>query len=59
MTANKRVFTLRLREEIFDKIGILATREHRSVTNFIEFVLLAHITNYERKNGLIQTREDE
>lgn len=59
MTANKRVFTLRLREEIFDKIGILATREHRSVTNFIEFVLLEHITNYERKNGLIQTREDE
>ena len=43
MATNKRVFTLRLSDEVFDKIGALATDEHRSVTNYIEFVLLKHI----------------
>ena len=40
MSTNKRVFTLRLSDEVFDKIGVLATKEHRSITNYIEYVLL-------------------
>ena len=32
MATNKRVFTLRLSDEVFDKIGVLATKEHRSIT---------------------------
>ena len=36
MATNKRVFTLRLEDEVFDKIGALATAEHRSLTNYIE-----------------------
>ena len=40
MATNKRVFTLRLSDEVFDKIGVLATSEHRSMTNYIEYVLL-------------------
>ena len=43
MATNKRVFTLRLPEDVLDKIGKLATKEHRSVTNYIEFVLLQHL----------------
>ena len=43
MATNKRVFTLRLSDEVMDKIGILATEEHRSITNYIEFVLLRHL----------------
>ena len=39
MASNKRVFTLRLSDEVFDKIGALATKQHRSMTNYIEFVL--------------------
>lgn len=38
MATNKRVFTLRLEDDVFDKIGVLATSEHRSVTTGI-FVL--------------------
>lgn len=53
MAANKRVFTLRLSEEVFDKIGILATDEHRSLTNYIEFVLLKHLEEVERERGPI------
>lgn len=41
MATNKRVFTLRLSDEVFDKIGVLATKEHRSITNYIEYVLLS------------------
>ena len=44
MATNKRVFTLRLEDDVFDKIGVLATSEHRSVTNYIAYVLLKHIT---------------
>lgn len=40
MATNKRVFTLRLSDEVFGKIGILASNEHRSMTNYIEYVLL-------------------
>lgn len=54
MATNKRVFTLRLEDEVFDKIGILATSEHRSMTNYIEYVLLKHITEIETEHGEIQ-----
>ena len=43
MPTNKRVFTMRLSDEVFDKIGALAAREHRSMTNYIEYVLLKHV----------------
>lgn len=48
MTSNKRVFTLRLSDEVFEKIGRLATQEHRSLTNYIEFVLLKHLEDVEK-----------
>ena len=51
MATNKRVFTLRLEDEVFDKIGLLATQEHRSLTNYIEYVLLKHITEIENESG--------
>lgn len=53
MATNKRVFTLRLEDDVFDKIGILATSEHRSITNYIEYVLLKHITEVEQEKGKI------
>ena len=43
MAINKRVFTLRLSEDVLEKIGKLAAKEHRSVTNYIEFVLLQYL----------------
>ena len=59
MATTKRVFTLRLTDDVFDKIGILATREHRSMTNYIEYVLLKHITEIERDSGEIKAKQDE
>lgn len=54
MATNKRVFTLRMEDEIFDKIGALATEQHRSMTNYIEYVLLKHITDVESEVGEIK-----
>lgn len=48
MATNKRVFTLRLEDQVFDKIGVLATAQHRSMTNYIEYVLLRHIQEVEQ-----------
>lgn len=59
MATNKRVFTLRLKDDVFDKIGILATNEHRSITNYIEYVLIQHLEQVEKENGKIQTEQDE
>lgn len=53
MATNKRVFTLRLEDEVFDKIGALATTDHRSLTNYIEYVLLKHINEVEQEQGVI------
>lgn len=59
MASNKRVFTLRLEDVVFDKIGRLASDEHRSMTNYIEHVLLKHIKDYEASNGKIETDSKE
>ena len=58
MATNKRVFTLRLSDEVFDKIGVLATREHRSMTNYIEYVLLKQINDIETEQGEIKEEND-
>lgn len=59
MATNKRVFTLRMTDEVFDKIGVLATREHRSMTNYIEYVLLKHLETVEQQQGEIIAHLDE
>lgn len=59
MATNKRVFTLRLEDKIFDKIGMLATEQHRSMTNYIEYVLLKHLMELEQVRGVIVTEAKE
>jgi len=59
MATNKRVFTLRLSDEVFEKIGMLATQEHRSMTNYIEFVLLKHLTEVEAEYGEIKSIQEK
>lgn len=59
MATRKRVFTLRLSDEIFDKIGALATAEHRSMTNYIEYVLMKHLDEVEKLQGEIKIDSQE
>ncbi len=58
MATNKRVFTLRLPDEVFEKIGILATKEHRSMTNYIEYVLMKHLSEIEQEKGNIGGKQE-
>lgn len=55
MATTKRVFTLRLTDEVFDKLGALATAEHRSMTNYIAYVLLRHIEETEQATAPTQS----
>ncbi len=59
MATNKRVFTLRLQDDVFDKIEYLAKDQHRSMTNFIEFVLLQYLDEYQKDNGDINLSDNE
>lgn len=59
MATDKRVFTLRLTDEVFYKIGLLATNNHRSMTNYIEYVLMQHLENVEREHGVIEVNQTE
>ena len=52
MATTKRVFTLRLTDDVFDKIGALAASEHRSMTNYIEYVLIKHLEQAEKERGV-------
>lgn len=58
MATNKRVFTLRLQDDIFDQIDYLAKEQHRSMTNFIEYVLLQYLNDYQQENGVIPVNKD-
>lgn len=55
MATNKRVFTLRLSDDVFDKIGILAANEHRSMTSYIEHVLIRHLEGIINPFWLMET----
>lgn len=57
MATTKRVFTLRLTDDVFDKIGALAADEHRSMTNYIEYVLIKHLEQIEQGRGVIDTKK--
>ncbi len=59
MATPKRVFTLRLADDVFDKIGALAANEHRSMTNYIEYVLIKHLEQVEKERGVIDAKTIE
>ena len=52
------MFTLRLKDEVFDKIKCIAKSQHRSMTNYIEYVLLEHLRDYEAEHGPIKVQKD-
>ena len=54
MASLKRVFTLRLHDEVFDKIEVLANEQHRSMTNLIEYILLSYLAQHESERGEIK-----
>lgn len=59
MATDKRQYTLRLKEENFQKIRYLATRDCRSLAAEIEYLILQYITEYEKEYGEIPVSEED
>jgi hypothetical protein len=53
MATDKRQFTLRLREENFEKIKYIATQSKRSIAMQIEFLIEKYINEWEAEHGKI------
>lgn len=45
------------KDEVFYKTGALATAEHRSLTNYIEYILIKHLEDVEKEHGEIKMEE--
>ena len=54
MDLDRRTFTLRIEDEMLDKLRILAEKDRRSINAKILIVLDKHIKDYEKKNGTIK-----
>lgn len=59
MPSNKSPFTLRIEDRIFDKMRIASKKEHHSMNNMIEYILLEYLKEYESKNGEIVVDYEE
>lgn len=49
MATDKRVYTLRLQEENFERIKAIAEKEHRSIAMQIEYLIQKYVEDYERQ----------
>ena len=50
-------FSLRVSEELIEKLKYLAKRNKRSANKELEYILEQYIENYESKNGVIPLNE--
>lgn len=57
MATNKRVFTLRLKDENFVKIKYIAEKNKRSIAMQIEYLIEQYIEQFEKDKGIIGTEE--
>lgn len=53
MAGNRIQTVLRLDEEVYEKIRILAARDRRSINNMIEGILQQYVEKYEQETGTI------
>ena len=59
MPSLKRLFSLRLEDDDYDKMKIIAANDNRSMANAIEFLVKQHIAEYEAEHGEIKVIEEE
>ena len=58
--ANYKIQTgLRISEATHNKLKVLATKDHRSINNLIEFIIQNYLEEYEAKNGVIPVLPEE
>jgi hypothetical protein len=57
MATNKRVFTLRLEDQNFEKIKFIAKQNKRSIAMQIEYLIEQHVHEFEKQHGSIPINE--
>jgi len=58
MATDKRQFTLRLPDEVFEKIQAIAKHERRSISVMIEMMILDYIGDYDHPEVWKKKQED-
>ena len=53
MATDKKRYTLRVQDEVFEKIAYIAKKERRSIAMQMEYILSEYITEFEKENGKI------
>lgn len=57
MATDKRVFTMRMQQDTYEKVRYMAFMERRSIAMEIEHIILEYAEKYEAKHGPIQLPE--
>ena len=53
MATDKKVFTMRMQEDTYEKVRYMAFMERRSIALEIEHIILEYAKDFEGKNGPI------
>jgi len=59
MPSLKRIFTLRLHDDDYEKMKYIAQLDNRSMANYIEKMVQNEIARYEKENGVIAVDVDQ
>ena len=59
MASTKLQTVLRIEENVYEKIRVLARKDHRSINNMLEHILQSYIDEYELKHGTVIADNDE
>lgn len=59
MSTQKPQLKTYVNEDIYNKFKILAKKQHRSTSNYLELLAIKEINDYEAAHGVIELPEDE
>ena len=57
MATSKRQVLIRVQPEDYEKLKFISIKNHRSVSNLLEWLMLNFINDYELNNGKISAEE--
>lgn len=55
MATNKRQVLIRVQPDTYAKLKVISDKNHRSVSNQLEWLMLQYIADYEAQNGKVST----
>ena len=58
MATQKRQVLIRVQPGTYEKLKFISEKNHRSITNQLEFLMLQFIEGYESQNGQISLAEE-